>query len=129
MLVKALRKIIDGNKGIFTFWLIVVFLGVLCIKNTTAVPTVKSAKAQVAHLYCKSDLTGIYDDNYGTGFFDKLEKDFDSDDVEFIFFGNLHSQLFSFSGAKLFIPAVDFCKQSYNSSLYDLYCNWKFHLS
>lgn len=129
MYVKAIRKIVDSNKGVFTFWLIMVFLSALCSKTTTGITTVKPGTTEIAHLGCKYHLTATADDNSCTGFFDKLEKDFDTDDVEFIFFENQSSRLFSFNGTTLRVPTADSFQQSYNSSLYDLYCNWKFHLS
>lgn len=126
MLVRALRKIVNSKKGIFTFWLVIVFMGALCIKN---IAPIISAKGQVSYSGYKYDLTAVSDDDSATGFFDSFDKDFDSDDSEFLLFENLSSKLnFTFQEKHQY-TITDVPQQAYNDALYDLYCNWKFHLS
>jgi len=127
--VKAIRKMVDSNKGFYTFWLIMVFLSALFVRNIAGIIPVKSDKEKVEHTEYKYDITATADDDSGSDSFDRFDKGFDPDDTEFILFENPFSKLtFSFQEKAQF-KAIDLQKQTYNNALYDLYCNWKFHLS
>lgn len=127
MLVKALRKIVDCNKGFFTFWLVMVFLGALCIKNIAPVISYSLAKVYVAHSGYKYDLAAISDGS-SNDFFDRFEKDLDSDNLEFIPLENLYSKVNFPLQEKHQFTISQLQQQAKNDMLYDLYCNWKFHL-
>lgn len=122
---------VGSNKGFFSFWLILFFLNAGFAKNIAATAAIKFEKASTDHhtTGSKNDVAAISDSDSDADFFYQLKKGIDTDDLEFTTFGDYFSK-----------PVVRFQRQHqfadvtvrpeiYRGSLYDLYCNWKFHLA
>lgn len=127
--MKAIRKMVNGNKGFITFWLILFFLNAGFIRNFITSATPSTDKAEIAHhdTGAKHDLTATSDEDSGASFFDQFKKDADSDDVEFVFFGNFSSKTLTYSQDQHEFSEIGMHPDMYRIPLYDLYCNWKFH--
>jgi len=126
--MKAIRKIVNSNKGMISFCLVLFFLTAGFAKSFATGLPFKVKKATTT-TFVKHVVNQVKQQGSRLSFLDQL-KDSDSDDFEFAFFGNYTAQNL--------LPVVD-TKQKfaefasynniYSNSLYDLYCNWKFHLS
>lgn len=123
--MKAIRKLIDNNKALFTFGLVFFFLFAGMARSFAA--------TKALHGQVKKEQSGTYlldgegDDNR----FDELKAfDCDADDLELAFFSEFIPTKF-FTTVK---PAGTYahfsaCKNSFTVPLYDLFCNWKLHVS
>lgn len=122
---------IGENKGFYTFWLVMLFLNTALVSNVAAAAHHRLNKTEIVHqdAISKCHLTAISDDNSDSGFFDSLDRGFEPDDTDIAIFGDFASKIvFSFH-KKYQFPRVDINQQSHSDALYDLYCNWKFHLA
>lgn len=125
--MKAIRKIIDANKEYFSLCLLLVFLTASTARNIVSVfEGIDTIEAD----YTKKGQYLISADDEDSALGTLSLKDSDADDIELIYYGNYTAQ------KQLSIPVSghDFFQESeylstYNIPLYDLYCNWKFHLS
>lgn len=125
--MKAVRKIVHTNKEFFSFWLLLFFITASNARNVAPVfqdiHPVENHHANSG----KSFVSVAIDD---TDFGALSLKDSDVDDIELIYCGNYTAQ------SSVIVPTEEqsFLQYSKHSSsykvpLYDLYCNWKFHLS
>lgn len=125
--MKAIRKIVNSNKGIISFCLVLFFLTAGFAKSfASGLPF--NVKKATRITFVKQVVNQVKQQGSRFSFLDQL-KDSDADDFEFALFGNYT--------APNSLPVVD-TKQKfaefasynniYSNSLYDLYCNWKFHL-
>jgi hypothetical protein len=122
---------IGNNKGFFSFCLLFIFLNAGFAKNIAAGFVSKSDKVEVTHhnSVSKYDLTATSLDDSEDNVFDQLKKDSSPDDSEFIFITNFSSKaIINFQEQHQFAE-IGMCSEMYSDSLYDLYCNWKFHLA
>jgi len=122
---------IGKNKGLYTFWLVMLFLNTALVTNVAAATHHSLDKTEIVHqdVSLKCHLTAISNDDSDSGFFDSLDRGFEPDDTDIAIFGDLASKIvFSFH-KKYQFPRVDINQQSHSDALYDLYCNWKFHLA
>ena len=127
--MKAIRKIVNGNKGFIIFWLVLFFLTAGFAKSLASGLSLKG-KSGTGTTFVKHVVNSVKEADSRLNFLDQLKDGSDSDDLEFAFFGT--------NNAPGILPTVDvkhkFTEFSsynniYSNSLYDLYCNWKFHLS
>jgi len=119
------------NKGFYTFWLVTLFLNTALVANVAAATYYSLNKTEIVHhdVSSKCNLTAISNDDSDSGFFDNLDRGFEPDDADIAIFGDFATKaIFSFH-KKYQFPKVDINQQSYSDALYDLYCNWKFHLA
>lgn len=125
--MKAIRKIVKANKEILSLWLLLFFLAASTGRNVVSV--FEPAHSSEAH-YEKNgqySVSAAVDDSIlGT----ISLKDSDVDDIELIYYGDYTAQ------KQAVLPTeeqniVQYTEQysTYKIPLYDLYCNWKFHLS
>lgn len=122
---------IGKNKGLYTFWLVMLFLKTALVTNVAAATHHSLDRTEIVHLDASSKchLTAISDDDSDSGLFDSLDRGFDPDDADIAIFGDFASKIvFSFH-KKYQFPKVNINQQSHSDTLYDLYCNWKFHLA
>jgi len=128
--MNRLRKIIDSNKGLVAFCLMLFFLIAGLSKSVVSVISSNAKKEIVTHsTFSKHALTSSNAAGSALSFLDQL-KDTDTDDVEFAFFGNYINPSFLPNVAKEHkFPQFVAYNNIYSGQLYDLYCNWKFHLS
>ena len=119
----------NGNKGYITFWVVLFFLTAGLAKSlVTAFPS--GHKKDLTHsTFAKNVLTQTTEDGSGLSFLDQL-RDSGADDLEFAFFGSFTIPHFlpAIASRQKFAEFSPYCN-IYSVSLYDLYCNWKFHLS
>ena len=129
--MKIIRNMINSNKGFFSFWLVLFFLNAGFAKNIAGIATAKPQKEATENRTTgsKHDLTAIADADSDSGFFDQLKKGLDTDDLEFTFFGAFSSKpIVRFQPQQQYAD-ISMRPEIYKGSLYDLYCNWKFHLA
>ena len=128
--MNRLRKIINSNKGLVAFWLVLFFLSAGLSKSFVSAISLHAKKEVAAHsTFSKHALTTAAEDDSSLSFLDQL-KDSDSDDVEFAFFGNYYnSPVIPIVANEHKFPQFEAYNNIYSGQLYDLYCNWKFHLS
>ena len=130
--MKAIRNIVNGNKGFVTFWLVLLFLNAALTRSVLfASGSGPDSKIETTHhdSGSKYDLAAISDDDSGLNFPGQFKKDTDSDDVEFVFFGNYSPKPQIHRLAKQGFSETGLYHEGYKVPLYDLFCNWKFHLS
>jgi hypothetical protein len=126
--LKAIRTVVNSNKGIFSFWLLLFFLTAATGRNV--VPAFQDLHlTEKGHDFKpgKYDVSAAADESdLGT----LSPKDSDVDDVEFTYYSNYSSQRSVVVSAEQhdFVEVAEHYP-GYNVPLYDLYCNWKFHLS
>jgi hypothetical protein len=123
---------VNGNKGFMTLWLILVFLNAGLTKSflSSSVSTSNKEEAVAHHnTGSKHDITATSDEESGISFIDQLKKGTDSDDLEFVFFADLLSKPNIPHLTKYEFSEFGPYRTIYRVPLYDLYCNWKFHLS
>ena len=123
--MSVIREILNGNKRLFAFWMVLFFLFAGLFKSFAAAKTISS-------VHKKEQSSGSYviaetDENR----FDELKAfDFDSDDFEFALFGEFTSHKFYTAVKVNKAPAFLITyKNVYTLPLYDLFCNWKLHFS
>jgi len=127
--MKRIRKITDNNKGFATFCLVLFFVMAGFAKSFAAKMPTHFKKEVALKDVSKHTLVQFVAEESDVSFLDQLT-DGDSNDIEFVFFGND-------SASKTILPEnterkfTEFAqyKNADASALYDLYCNWKFHLS
>jgi hypothetical protein len=124
-----LKKIVINNKGIVAFVLMFIFLATGFAKSVIpAVPSF-SKKESLNHHTFKNVLRAGSASSASVNFFDPL-KDSDNDDLEFALFGNEPNTYYlEFTSKSQTVTLSDVQHSVYIHQLYDLYCNWKFHLS
>jgi hypothetical protein len=125
-----IRKITEGNRGFTALLLILVFLNVSFGRNVSAVfsAPVHQEVSKADNGFAKQDVTAQSDDDSKLGFWDQFKKDTNSDDFEFVLFDTCASKLaVPYTGKHEYAAAAGY-KDIYAVPLYDLYCNWKFHL-
>ena len=129
--MKSIRNMIQGNKGFTAFLLLFVFLNAGFIKGITGSVSTKSQKTETGRhaSASKFDLVSADEDDSDSGFFDQLKKDIDSDDSDFILFANFTSKPYTQFQRKHQFADANLRPEMYRESLYDLYCNWKFHIA
>ena len=121
---------INNNKGFLSLLLIFVFLNACFVKSISAgAPKFKKSETERRESGSKHDLTAISDTDSESGFFDQLKKGLDTDDLEFAFFGTFSSKPIAQFQRQQQFADVNMRPEIYRGSLYDLYCNWKFHLA
>ena len=127
--MKRIKKITYNNKGFSTFCLVLFFLMAGFAKSFAAkMPT--HFKNEVGYKETsKQTLTQFFAEEYDFSFLDQLTNG-DSNDIEFAFFGVTTSSrtISPENTAREFTEFAQY-KNADASALYDLYCNWKFHLS
>lgn len=126
--MKAIRTVVNSNKGLFSLWLLLFFLTAATGRNvvpafqdlhhTEKTHHFKLGKYDVSAAADESDLGSL------------SPKDSDVDDVEFTYYTNYSNQ----KSVVVSVEQHNFAKVTehascYSIPLYDLYCNWKFHLS
>lgn len=121
------KKIANTYKGIFAL-VLMLFFAVSAFGKGLAVKTTFSHKSgkESAGKYL---LTAIEADDDANDFFSQLT-DNDADDADFVLPGFITApKPLSIQGstANTFANYAA-CTKFYNIALYDLYCNWKFHL-
>ena len=128
--MNRLRKIINNNKGVVAFLLVLFFLTAGLSKSLISAMSLNAKKETATHnTLSKHALTPADGAESSLSFLDQL-KDTDTDDVEFAFFGNYINPSFLPNVAKEHkFPQFVAYNNIYSGQLYDLYCNWKFHLS
>ena len=130
--MKAIRKTVNSNKGFITFWLVLFFFTAGFAKSFVSVFPSNHKSGNTAQTFSsKHVLTTASDSDASLSFIDQLKGgDGDDNDLEFAFFGNYTFPQFygPVTAEKNF---AEFTPQNtiYSVPLYDLYCNWKFHLS
>jgi len=125
--VKQIRSAVNNNKGFFAFWLLLFFVTASNARNVVSFfqdihPT------EFHHSSPGKYLLSTAVDESEIGIFQL--KDSDIDDIEFIYYDNysLHNPVILPGEEHDFAVAEEYyC--AYKIPLYDLYCNWKFHLS
>lgn len=129
--VKAIRKMVNSNKGFITFWLILFFLNAGFAKSITSNAAIGFDKTGTEHhnTGSKHDLTAISDDDSESGFLYQIKKGLDTDDLDLAFFGNYSSKSVTYFQRQHQFADGGIRPEIYGNSLYDLYCNWKFHLA
>ena len=129
--MKIIRNMIISNKGFYSFLMIFIFLNAGLAKNIAGIATVTFAKSKTERheTGSKQDLSAISDTDSESGFFDQLKKGLDADDLEFAFFGTFSSKPIAKFQRQQQFADVNMRPEIYRGSLYDLYCNWKFHLA
>ena len=128
--MNRLRKIINNNKVAVAFLLVLFFLTAGLSKSFVSAISLNIKKETATHnTLSKHALTSTDGEGASLSFLDQL-KDTDSNDGEFAFFGNYYNPQFLPVVAKehKFSEFVAY-NNIYSGQLYDLYCNWKFHLS
>jgi len=121
---------INNNKGFLSLLLIFVFLNACFVKSISAgAPKFKISETERRESGSKQDLSAISDTDSESGFFDQLKKGLDTDDLEFAFFGTFSSKPIAKFQRQQQFTDVNMRPEIYRGSLYDLYCNWKFHLA
>jgi hypothetical protein len=123
--MKVIRTILNGNKKLFAFWLVLFFLFAGLTRSFAAAKTTSG-------IYKKEQTSGsnFIAETDENSYDDLKIFDLDSDDFEFVLFSDCNT-------AKFFISvknnATPLClvtgKNIYTLPLYDLFCNWKLHLS
>jgi hypothetical protein len=124
--MKAIRKITNSNKALMSFGLVLFFLFAGWSKSfaspkTTAGIHKKEVNAGASILAAENDCDAQ----------DQLKAfDSDSDDFEYTFFGETVAYRFlSPAGSDKSVSSCNACKNSFTLPLYDLFCNWKLHIS
>jgi len=128
--MNRLRKIINNKKGVVAFLLVLFFLTAGLSKSFVSAISLKAKKEVAEGNTCsKHVLTSLNGAGASLSFLDQL-KDTDSDDFEFAFFGNYpNTQLLPTVAKEHKFSGFIAYNTIYPGQLYDLYCNWKFHLS
>jgi len=128
--MNRLRKIVNNNKGVVAFLLVLFFLTAGLSKSLISAISLNAKKETATHnTLSKHALTPADGAESSLSFLDQL-KDSDSNDAEFAFFGNYSNVLFLPTVTKEHkFPKFVAYNTIYSGQLYDLYCNWKFHLS
>lgn len=131
-LMKNRRNIAIVNRGLASLFFLFFFLYSIHARTFTGYFSATSKKAVVENVTAKAntangllltlDNSADYDD-------ENSYSESEIDDVDFVFFTNCFSSI-----AFLFFKEISFFtlrekEQSSKLPLYDLYCNWKFHLS
>ena len=126
--MKAIRKIVNSNKGMISFCLVLFFLTAGFAKSFATGLPFKVKKATTT-TFVKHVVNQVKEQGSRLSFLDQL-KDSDADDFEFAFFGNytVPNSLPVVDTKQKFAEFASY-NNIYSNSLYDLYCNWKFHLS
>ncbi|TRW25225.1 hypothetical protein FMM05_07930 [Flavobacterium zepuense] len=127
--MKRIRKITDNNKGFVTFCFVIFFFMAGFAKSFAAKMPTHFKKEVALKDTSKQTLTQFVAEESDFSILDQL-KDTDTNDIEFAFFG-------THSASKVIVPETterkfrEFVqyKNADTSALYDLYCNWKIHLS
>jgi hypothetical protein len=119
---------VNGNKGFISLLLIFLFLAAGLTRNLIfTLPSIHKAEASHFNSSSKYLLTAATGEESGQSFLDQL-KDSDADDVEVLFFSNYITKLIIPPAAKHEFSDFTPYRSLYRVPLYDLYCNWKFHL-
>lgn len=123
--MKTVRHITINNKGFVALLLLLCFLttGFAKSLNTTVAAQGTLAKKQPA-----KQMFGAANEDASQSFLDT--SDGDADDAHLFFHEPSATQKFSFAaeGSATSLSAALRYSENYNVALYDLYCNWKFHL-
>jgi len=128
--MNSLRKNINNNKGLVALLLVLFFLTAGLSKSIASFLSLHSDVVSASHNTAHKQLLSCAGNGSSSfTFLDQL-KDTDTDDAEFAFFGHDYTTSFlpSFDKAYKFPQFVAY-NNVYSGQLYDLYCNWKFHLS
>jgi hypothetical protein len=116
---------VNSNKGLISFWLLLFFITATSARNfVTLFQDIHKGNNHSKEAKCI--LSAADESDLGT----ISLKDSDVDDVEFTYYGNYISKKHVILPAEKhnFIPETEHFS-AYKIPLYDLYCNWKFHLS
>ena len=125
--MKAIRNIINIRKELISFWLLLFFLTSFNAANI--VSFFEDVRASNIHHVEKGKY--IVSEAVDESVLSSLQlKDSDIDDIEFTYYGHESSE----KTAVLPAEQHNFVQETQNYTaykvpLYDLYCNWKFHLS
>lgn len=126
--LKALRTAVNRNKGFFSLWLLLCFLSAATARNI--VPVFQEVNSTERAHDSKQDKYEISASEGDSALGTLSPKDSDVDDVEFTYYGNYSTQKSTeFPTQQHDFAEITENSYSYNIPLYDLYCNWKFHLS
>lgn len=116
---------INHNKGFFAFGMVLFFLFAGLSKSFAGTKSIKShtkKEQSVSVIIAEGDETK-YDELKAFDYADDFE-------LECTFFGeDAHGGFFEPVEAQKTAPRFTLCKDVYTVPLYDLFCNWKFHLS
>jgi hypothetical protein len=125
--MKIVKVIIRNNKGLVALMLLLCFL-------TTGFAKSLNVKLQPSHSgetkkQCGKQVLNAAEENTSQSFFDTFDSD--TDDADLFFHEPFPLQKFSFAEAISIVTksAYSLYSENYNVALYDLYCNWKFHLT
>ena len=126
--MKAIRKIVDNNKGLVAFMLVLFFLTAGLAKGSLSKVSSHTAKekdqSSLKYVLCAEN-----GKESSLSFLDQL-KDADGNDSEFAFFRNFISPgVFIAQNSSARFAEVNLCEDAATVPLYDLYCNWKLAVS
>ena len=125
---------VNGNKGFISLSLMLLFLNAgLSRFFVFSLPSIHKAieaphyGSDASNETTSKHLLSALDES-DVGFIDQLKKDIDADDVEFVFFGNFSPKTLIPHFVKHEFSEFISYHNIYKIPLYDLFCNWKFHL-
>lgn len=124
--MKAIRKITNSNKALLSFGLVLFFLFAGLSKSLAGTKTTAGV-----HKKEQTSGTNLLAAENDCDVQDQLKPfDCDSDDFECTFFGEpvAHRVFTPAMAEKTFVSCNAF-KNIYTLPLYDLFCNWKLHIS
>lgn len=125
--MNSIRKIVESNKGLVTFMLVLFFLTAGFAKSLSV--KIPVSKGDAKKSYAKQIVSVENEDESSKSFLSSFP-DSDADDADLIFFQNYNTPNFlvaETAGVKHFTTFA-LLSQGYDIPLYDLYCNWKFDL-
>jgi hypothetical protein len=125
--MRAIRKIVDNNKGLVTFLLVLFFL-------TTGLAKGFAGKAPSLHKNDKNavkpELSNVTEADDNLLSFLGQFTDGDIDDAAITITDNYAvNKIFACEAATQKFAECNSYKNYYSVALYDLYCNWRHHLS
>jgi hypothetical protein len=127
--MKQIRKIVNNYKGLVTFVLVLFFLTTGFAKGLTAKGASHFKKETALKNASKQNVSQFVEDQSPLSFLDQLN-DSDINDGDFVLFNNFDSSFaVAVIGGQANFAGFPPVTKQYTISLYDLYCNWKFHLS
>jgi len=126
--MNRIRKITDNNRGFVTFCLVLFFFMAGFAKSFAAKMPTHFKKESGLKETSKQTFTQFVAEESDFSFLDQL-KDTDANDIEFAFFWTYPASktILPENTERKFTEFVQY-KNADTSALYDLYCNWKFHL-
>lgn len=119
---------VNNNKGFFSFWLLLFFLTGFTARNFVyTLP--QNHKTEAAHHIPsgKPVVSLLVSGGASQSLLDQLQ-DSDSDDIEVSYYADIVSKNITLPVSEHEFAEFAPYNSIYRVPLYDLYCNWKFHL-